>query len=124
MFAKHVNYSKTKGPGDFSPPCEDCPEYNVDDDQLFEHLIGNPSKPEEYDICDVSTHIWDNDDLAPVMKKILGLVGNNDDNNTKVQAEIGAFFVELARDYLNVKGQDVDLCAKIAQARADEINEP
>lgn len=124
MFAKHINYSKTKGPGDFSAPCEDAPEFDVDDDEVFSHLIGDPGKPDNYDLDEVSLHIWENEGHCLVMKKVLELVGNNDDKNIKGQAEIGSLLVDLARDYLATKAQDAELCMEITKAINDERNEP
>ena len=115
MFAKHINYSKTKGPGDFSP--EDGPEdYEAEDYEVFEHVIGQPNDPDSFDLQEVTLHLIENVDLDPVMKIVMGLIGDNDEGNKEKLAEAGGLLLGVAREWLDSNA--------IHQAIIDRINEP
>jgi len=123
MFAKHINYSKTKGPGDFSP--EDGPEdYEAEDYEVFEHVIGKPNDPDSFDLEEVTLHLIEDVDLDPVMKIVMKLIGDNDESNKEKLAEAGALLVGAAREWFDSKVGDADICNAIHQAIIDRINEP
>lgn len=123
MFAKHINYSKIKGPGDFSP--EDGPEdYEAEDYEVFEYVIGHPNDPDAFNLEEVTLHLIEDVDLDPVMKIVMKLIGDNDEGNKDKLAEAGALLVSAARDWFDSKANDVDVCNAIHQAIIDKLNEP
>ena len=123
MFAKHINYSKTKGPGDFSP--EDGPDdYEAAEYEVFEHVIGDPREPEKFDLDAVILHVAEEVDLGPAMTIVMKMIGDGDEASKEMHAEVGALLVAAAREWFDTKVGDVDICNAIGQAIIDRINEP
>lgn len=123
MFPRHINYSKTKGPGDFSP--EDGPDdYEAEDYEVFEHVIGDPREPEKFDLEAVTLHVVEEADLDPVMTIVMKLIGDGDEANKEKHAEVGALLVAAAREWFDTKTGDADICNAIGRAVIERINEP